>query len=628
MTVPLPSLFQRRTLTPDGIRINTLIGGKAGGSPVLLLHGYPQTHVMWHHVAPALAEHHTVVLTDLRGYGDSGKPAGGARHEGYAKRTMARDQMIVMRELGFDEFAVAGHDRGGRVAHRMALDYPRAITKIAVLDIVPTRHAFHHANREFGLGYWHWFFLAQPEPLPEQLLGADPEGWIRGRLSMLRRGGHPFDGKALDEYVRCFRDPAAIHASCEDYRAAATIDLNDDDASAARGEKVTAPLLALWGEHGFVGRHYRDVLAIWQQYAVKVDGCPLPCGHFLPEEVPAETTTALQDFFRERNLARTSPPDSNPLAFLQSRRWPSPVVLTMRTTPLRWLLRLTGAGLLIATAAMHLDLYLTGFRTIPTIGPLFLFQVIAGFALGLAILAAPFTPVTRRPAVDASIAAVGAGYAIATLGGYLLSLWVGLFGFHEIRSTAGTVAGILEIAAFGVLLGLAVLVYDPQRAGRPGDPAPARPARLPALAAAAISFLTVVAAVVFGVSVATASSGQAVPATAGGTVMLRTATIGGVSVLTNSSGRTLYSFAPDTSSSSACYGTCAAYWPPVIGNPVAGQGVTVSKIATIARTDGTIQVTYAGHPLYTYVGDTAPGQASGNDINLNGGFWHEVPAAG
>jgi haloacetate dehalogenase len=299
MTVPLPSLFQRRTLTPDGIRINTLTGGKAGGSPVLLLHGYPQTHVMWHHVAPALAEHHTVVLTDLRGYGDSGKPAGGARHEGYAKRTMARDQMIVMRDLGFDEFAVAGHDRGGRVAHRMALDYPRAITKIAVLDIVPTRHAFHHANREFGLGYWHWFFLAQPEPLPEQLLGADPEGWIRGRLSMLRRGGHPFDREALDEYVRCFRDPAAIHASCEDYRAAATIDLNDDDASAARGEKVTAPLLALWGEHGFVGRHYRDVLAIWQQYAVKVDGCPLPCGHYLPEEVPAETTTALQDFFKE-----------------------------------------------------------------------------------------------------------------------------------------------------------------------------------------------------------------------------------------------------------------------------------------------------------------------------------------
>ena len=300
----------------------------------------------------------------------------------------------------------------------------------------------------------------------------------------------------------------------------------------------------------------------------------------------------------------------------------------MRTT-LLWILRLTGAGLLVATAAMHLDLYLTGFRTIPTIGPLFLFQVIVGFALALAILAAPFTPVTRRPAVDASIAAIGAGYAIATLGGYLLSLWVGLFGFHEIRSTAGTVAGIIEIAAFGVLLGLAVLILEPVWLGRPGEPAPAgRPARLGALAAAAVSVLTAVAAVVFGVSVATASSGQAVPATAGGTAMLRTTTIGGVSVLTNSSGRTLYWFAPDTPSKSACYGTCAAYWPPVIGTPAAGPGVTLSKIATIARTDGTIQVTYAGHPLYTYIGDTAPGQANGNDINLNGGFWHEVPAAG
>jgi predicted lipoprotein with Yx(FWY)xxD motif len=180
-----------------------------------------------------------------------------------------------------------------------------------------------------------------------------------------------------------------------------------------------------------------------------------------------------------------------------------------------------------------------------------------------------------------------------------------------------------------VLLGLAVLVLDPQWLVRPGDPGhPGRPGRARGLAAAAVSFLTAVAAVVFGVSVATASSGHAVPATAGGTVMLRTTTIGGVSVLTNGSGRTLYSFAPDTPSSSACYGTCAAYWPPVIGNPTAGPGVTISKIATIARTDGTIQVTYAGHPLYTYVGDTAPGQASGNDINLNGGLWHEVPAAG
>lgn len=301
----------------------------------------------------------------------------------------------------------------------------------------------------------------------------------------------------------------------------------------------------------------------------------------------------------------------------------------MRTTLVTWLLRLTGAGLLAASAAMHLDLYLTGFRTIPTIGPLFLFQVIVGFALSLAVLAAPFTPVTRRPAIDAALAAAGAGYAIATLGGYLLSLWVGLFGFHEIRSTAGTVAGILEIAAFGVLLGLAALVADPRWLGRLGRPGrPGRPARVRALAAPAISFLVAVAAVVFGVSVATASSGQAVPATAGGTAMLRTTTIGGVSVLTNSSGRTLYWFAPDTPSKSVCYGTCAAYWPPVVGNPAAGPGVALSKIATIRRTNGSLQVTYAGHPLYTYIGDTAPGQASGNGINLNGGLWHEVPAAG
>jgi predicted lipoprotein with Yx(FWY)xxD motif len=295
----------------------------------------------------------------------------------------------------------------------------------------------------------------------------------------------------------------------------------------------------------------------------------------------------------------------------------------MRTSLLTWLLRLTGAGLLAASAAMHLDLYLTGYRTIPTIGPLFLFQVIVGFALSLAILAAPLTPVTRRPAVDATLAAAGAGYAIATLGGYLLSLWVGLFGFREIRTTAGTVAGILEIAAFGALLGLAALVADSRWLGRLG-----RPARVRALAAPAICFLAAVAAVVFGVSVATASSGQAVPATAGGTAMLRTATIGGVSVLTNSSGRTLYWFAPDTPSRSACYGSCAAYWPPVIGTPSAGAGIAISKIATIRRTDGSLQVTYAGHPLYTYIGDTAPGQASGNNINLNGGFWHEVPAAG
>jgi len=299
MTVPLPDLFKRVTLAPGGVRINTLVGGNETGSPVLLLHGYPQTHVMWHHVAPVLAEQHTVILTDLRGYGDSGKPPGGPIHEAYAKRTMAWDQMLVMRELGYEEFAVVGHDRGARVAHRMALDYPQSVTKLAVLDIVPTRHALRTADLQLGLAYWHWFFLAQPEPLPEHTISADPAGWVRGRLASGRRGGQPFDAKAVDEYVRCFREPAAIHASCEDYRAAVGADLADDDAAAARGQRVTAPLLALWGEHGFVGRRYGDVTEVWREYAATVTGRSLPCGHYLAEEVPRETAAALQHFLAD-----------------------------------------------------------------------------------------------------------------------------------------------------------------------------------------------------------------------------------------------------------------------------------------------------------------------------------------
>jgi haloacetate dehalogenase len=300
MTVPLPGSFKRVTLAPGGVKINTLVGGdSAGGTPVLLLHGYPQTHVIWHHIAPILAENHPVILTDLRGYGDSGKPSGGPTHEAYAKRTMAYDQILVMRELGYERFAVVGHDRGARVAHRMALDYRESVSRIAVLDIVPTRHAWTTADKNFGLDQWHWFFLAQPEPLPEHQIGADPVGWLRGRLSTGRRGGQPFDARAVDEYVRCFNDPAAIHASCEDYRAAAGTDLDDDNAAAARGQKVMAPLLALWGEHGFVGRHYGDVTAIWREYADQVQGRSLPCGHYLAEEVPLQTAAALREFLRD-----------------------------------------------------------------------------------------------------------------------------------------------------------------------------------------------------------------------------------------------------------------------------------------------------------------------------------------
>jgi predicted lipoprotein with Yx(FWY)xxD motif len=283
------------------------------------------------------------------------------------------------------------------------------------------------------------------------------------------------------------------------------------------------------------------------------------------------------------------------------------------------ILRVAGSGLLIATAAIHLDLYLTGYRTIPTIGWLFLLQVIAAFALGLAVLAIP-----RRPAAAALAsrlaAAVGAGFALATLGGYLLSVWIGLFGFKEVRTTAGIVAGLVEVAAFAVLAALALAPAPADRAAA----APTRfPTQIPAAAARAAGMaaagLAVVALVLFGLAVAGANS--AAPAVTG--TGLKTATIGGTTVLTNAKGFTVYSFAPDTPTTSKCYGSCAAYWPPVTGTPAASPGVP-GRVATIKRTDGTEQLTYNGHPLYTYVGDTAAGQARGNNLNLNGGLWHEV----
>jgi predicted lipoprotein with Yx(FWY)xxD motif len=323
---------------------------------------------------------------------------------------------------------------------------------------------------------------------------------------------------------------------------------------------------------------------------------------------------------------------------------------------LRWPLRLAGAGLLTATAAIHLDLYLTGYRTIPTIGWLFLLQVIATFALAVAVLAAPLlSPLAvslapRSPWLPAAAAAAGAGFALATLGGYLLSLWIGLFGFREIRTTAGVVAGIIEVAAFAVLTLLAVISLPTAAPAAPASPpstvpagrnAPAgavattvatTPARradaLRRFAVPGIAGLTAVAAIVLAASVATANGGSGGSAAAT-TAVLHTDSVNGVTVLTDSKGLTLYWFAPDTATTSACYGTCAAYWPPVYGTPSVASGVTgvTGKFGTIHRTDGTIQATYNGHPLYTYIGDTAPGQASGNNVDLNGGFWYEVRAA-
>ena len=286
----------------------------------------------------------------------------------------------------------------------------------------------------------------------------------------------------------------------------------------------------------------------------------------------------------------------------------------VRGSSLRIGLRVAGAALLAATGGIHLDLYLTGYRSIPTIGWLFLLQVIAAFGLALVVLVSG----------SRLAAAAGAGFALSTLGGYLLSVWIGLFGFKEVRTTAGIWAGVIEVAAFAAL---AIFALIPPASPPPGQP-PARPALLDRLQAGipgagwAVAGLSVVALVLLGV--AAAGSGAPAPASAGGG--LKAVQIGGVSVLANARGFTLYSFAPDTPSRSVCNGSCAAYWPPVKGPVTAGPGVT-GRLGTITRADGSTQATYDGHPLYTYVGDGAPGQAHGNNLNLNGGLWREVPTA-
>ena len=288
----------------------------------------------------------------------------------------------------------------------------------------------------------------------------------------------------------------------------------------------------------------------------------------------------------------------------------------------RVILRVVGSGLLIATAAIHLDLYLTGYRSIPTIGWLFLLQVIAAFGLGLAVLAIP----GRFVVLGRLAAGAGAGFALATLGGYLLSVWIGLFGFKEVRTTAGIAAGLVEVAAFVALAALALAPAANAPAGGAAAAPAAFPARIPpAIGRAAgitTAALAAVALLLLGLAVAGANS--AAPAAAG--TALRTTTIGGTTVLTNAKGFTLYSFAPDTPTASKCYGTCAVYWPPVIGTAAAGSGLP-GTVGTIKRTDGSEQLTYNGHPLYTYVGDSSPGQATGNNINLNGGLWLEVPVS-
>ena len=286
--------FRTKRVRTSGAAINLVLGGD--GPPVLMLHGYPQTHAMWHKVAPLLARDYTVVCADLRGYGDSSKPRGIPGHGNYSKRAMARDMAEAMAELGFLGFHVVGHDRGGRVAHRLARDYPRRVRTLTVLDISPTLKMYQSTNISFAKAYYHWFFLIQKAPLPERLLQGHVPWYILGRLGRGKSGLKHFDKRAVAEYVRAFSDPRTIHASCEDYRAAATIDLVHDRKDLRK--KLRMPVLALWGRHGVIAALF-DCLADWREVAVDVRSKALNCGHFIPEEKPGELLVELHRFFRQ-----------------------------------------------------------------------------------------------------------------------------------------------------------------------------------------------------------------------------------------------------------------------------------------------------------------------------------------
>ncbi|MEK9969322.1 MAG: alpha/beta hydrolase [Ferrovibrio sp.] len=288
--------FEQKRVAGEGAEINLRIGGK--GPALLLLHGYPQTHVMWHTIAPRLAENYTVVCPDLRGYGDSAKPPTTPDHAPYSFRAMAADMAAVMTKLGFDQFYLAGHDRGGRVSHRLTLDHQPRVKKVAVLDIVPTLYLYENVNQQVATGYYHWFYLIQPEPMPEKMIGADPEFYFRKKTGQWSGAGHAFDPEAMKEYLRCFQGET-IHTTCEDYRAAASIDLVHDRADRDAGKRVTCPMLVLWGSKGLMDKAY-DVLGAWRdRVSGPLSGHAVNSGHFLPEDAPEETYAALRKFFSE-----------------------------------------------------------------------------------------------------------------------------------------------------------------------------------------------------------------------------------------------------------------------------------------------------------------------------------------
>lgn len=275
--------FESLTFEVNGIEVAGHVGGS--GSPLLLLHGHPQTRAIWHKVAPELMKHHTLVMTDLRGYGDSSKPQGTPDHSNYSKRVMARDQVEVMKQLGFDRFDILAHDRGARVAHRLAMDHADSVSRLIMLDIAPTLAMYEKANNAFARAYWHWFFLIQPSPMPERLIEADPAAYIRDLMGRRSAGLTPFDPLALAEYMRCIALPGAAHGMCEDYRAAAGIDLIHDREDIAAGKKLVMPTMVLWGEEGVIHQCFKP-LQEWQAIAKDVVGESVPCGHYISEEAP------------------------------------------------------------------------------------------------------------------------------------------------------------------------------------------------------------------------------------------------------------------------------------------------------------------------------------------------------
>ncbi len=286
--------FETFDIDCNGVNVHGVAGGE--GPPLLLLHGYPQTHAMWHKVAPDLARHYRVVAADLRGYGRSGKPETDADHSPYSKRAMASDLIALMNQMGFAQFRIVAHDRGARVAHRMAMDWPDSVIEMILLDIAPTREMYQLADTAFARAYWHWYYLITPAPFPEKMIERDPEHYWLSKCGSGAAGLEPFSPDALEDYLACFADPDVIHASCEDYRAAIGIDIQHDDADGDR--KVECPLRVIWGERGVIEQCF-DALALWRLRASNVSGFSLPGGHYLAEELPDAVYQSIREFFTE-----------------------------------------------------------------------------------------------------------------------------------------------------------------------------------------------------------------------------------------------------------------------------------------------------------------------------------------